>query len=167
VSEMKKITIFFIFLSLLMVATAIPMPYPVYGKVTILDKAYEGIDVKITNKATNEVITVNTDKEGFYTFDLGNLQQEYTSRDVIRIEVSDRDVKEFIVGTAGGHREDFDIKDKEAVVKIYSVPTTVKVLVAALIVGFIWLVIYWIKRDKARGKKMLDTFGKKVTSKKK
>ncbi|MGM0406079.1 MAG: M14 family zinc carboxypeptidase, partial [Thermoplasmatota archaeon] len=84
-----------------------PSPYLVYG--TVEDDTGEivdGVELSVVNHNTNETIYTQTDRNGYYEFNFGNLVENgYDEGDTFSIEVADTS-EEFTVGSEWGVRKD-------------------------------------------------------------
>jgi len=95
--------------------TALTMPHPVYGVIKDGDTPLAGVQIQYNNYNTgNEFLTVTT-SNGFYQFELANVDPEYRNGDSVRIALvscigaADCSVSETLSG--GANRIDFNVAD--------------------------------------------------------
>ncbi len=71
---MKKLILFGLLMSLLMVASVLAtrLPHPIYGMITAEENPVMNAQIKITNTATGKSEITTTNSNGFYQVDLGN-----------------------------------------------------------------------------------------------
>ncbi len=90
-----------------------PSPYIVYGNVEDSSGAsMKGAEISVQHQETGETLTAQTDQNGYYEFNFGNLVDNgYDEGDTFTIESGDS-TKEITVGDEWGTRKDLIVEDQ-------------------------------------------------------
>ncbi len=166
----KKLIFSAMLMILMLVAqvTALVMPFPVLGKVTINGVPQAGLQVSVNNLRTGDTGLTETNKYGEFQVEVANFPNQYRYGDQVYIKACEGDpmCTRTIVVEGGMARIDFPIIDMNVAVIFKGITVLAKDLVTAQafwwFLGFLGLVAYWRKKSKERGEKMLETFFKKL-----
>lgn len=83
---MKKLIFYFLSLVLMFsMVMAVPMPHPIYGKITHDGYPVSNVAVIVTNTVDNARGESTTTENGLYLVDLGNIDERYRDGDLIKV----------------------------------------------------------------------------------